>query len=115
MASKSGHTPIHAAAESGNIGQIPRDRLTVDLLISRNDSVTPRCTPPPSRATSTRSPASSSNRATLLIRNYNGGTPIGAAIRHGHADQLPAEFVPAPPTAIQKFLYRIGASRPPHA
>ena len=49
-----------------------------------------------------------------MIRNYNGGTPIGAAIRHGHADQLPEEFVPKPPTAIQKFLYRIGATRPPH-
>ena len=49
----------------------------------------------------------------MTIRNYNGGTPIGAAIRHGHSAQLPPEFVPKPPTALQKFLYKIGASRPP--
>ena len=53
------------------------------------------------------------NRATLMIRNYNGGTPLGAAMRYGHADQLPAELIPKPPGALQKLLYRLGVSRPP--
>ena len=55
------------------------------------------------------------NRATLLIRNYTGGTPIGAAIHNGHTDQLPEELRPKPPTPLQKFLYRTGFSRPPHS
>ena len=53
------------------------------------------------------------NRATLSIRNYTGGTPIGAAIHNGHADQLPEEFRPKPPTIVQKILYKTGFSRPP--
>jgi hypothetical protein len=51
-------------------------------------------------------------QATMTVRNYNGGTPIGAAIRYGHADQLPAEFVPKPPGALQRFLHKIGLARP---
>jgi len=48
-----------------------------------------------------------------MIRNYNGGTPLGAAMRYGHADQLPADLIPKPPGALQKLLYRLGVSRPP--
>ena len=50
--------------------------------------------------------------ATMTVRNYNGGTPVSAAIRHGHTDQLPAEFIPKPPTALRRFLYKIGIARP---
>jgi len=39
--------------------------------------------------------------------------PSGAAIRYGHASQLPEEFIPKPPTALDKLLYRLGAPRPP--
>ena len=55
------------------------------------------------------------NRTTLTIKNYTGGTPIGAAVHKGHADQLPAEFRPQPPTLVQRMLYKTGFFRPPYA
>jgi hypothetical protein len=113
--SKAGYTAIHAAAEAGFLAQIPRDRLTIDLLITRNDFGDTPLHAAAVEGHLDQIPREFFNRSTLFLRNYNGGTPIGAAIRHGHADQLPDEYRPKPIGPLRRFLIRLGLARPPFA
>jgi ankyrin repeat protein len=97
------------------LGQIPNDRLTLELLVSRNDFGD---TPLHAAAVEGHLkdvPPQFLNRTTLTIKNYTGATAIRAAIHNGHADQLPAEFQPQPPTFVQKLLHKTGFFRPPYA
>ena len=99
-----GNTPLHRAAMTGRISEIPRHILSIELFLVRNNSFYGD-TPIHAAAKSgqlDKVPKEFLTKETMTACDaYENGwhsqgrtpTPLERAIQYGHADQIPKEFI----------------------
>jgi ankyrin repeat protein len=113
VASKSGFTAIHAAAESGQLKKIPAGQLTADLLLTRNENGDTPLHAAASEGHLDQIPSESLNPERLLTRNYDGLTVEELARGRGHYDQIPLAARPKAISPLRRFLRNLGRFRAP--
>jgi len=96
-----GNTPLHRAAMTGRISEIPKNLLSIELFLVRNNSFYGD-TPIHAAAKSgqlDKIPKEFLTRETMTASDIYGNgrgrtpTPLERAIEYGHADQIPKEFL----------------------
>jgi len=119
---KTGDTPLHRAAKTGRISEIPRHLLTTELFMARNNSFA-RETPLHLAARYghfDKVPKEFLTKETLTVsteyekKESKTGptpprteTPLHYAVRYGHADQIPKEFLTPEFLSIEASGYRL--------
>jgi hypothetical protein len=115
VASKSGFTAIHAAAETGQLAKIPGDQLTTDLLLTRNDNGDTPLHAAAYEGHLDQIPVRHFTPELLNVRNYDGITVGRLALDRGFGDQIPPTLRPRPPGPIKRLTEKLGITRPPFA
>ena len=87
----------HGAAETGQLSQIPRERLTTDLLLTRNDNGDTPLHAAAYEGHLDQIPPSLFTPDLLAVRNYDGVAVGRVAVTRGFAGQLPTDVRPKPP------------------
>ncbi len=117
-----GDTPLHRAAKTGRISEIPRHLLTTELFMARNNSFS-RETPlhlaaqyghldkvPKeflTKETLTASTEYERKESKTGPTPPRTETPLHVAARYGHADQIPKEFLTPEFLSIEASGYRL--------
>ncbi len=119
---QNGDTPLHRAAKTGRISEIPRDLLTIELFMARNNSFA-RETPlhlaaryghldtvPKeflTKETLTASTEYERKESKTGLTPPRTETPLHYAARYGYADQIPKEFLTPEFLSIEASGYRL--------
>src|SRR5579862_4356401 len=119
---QTGDTPLHRAAKTGRISEIPRHLLTTELFMARNNSFS-RETPlhlaaqyghldkvPKeflTKETLTASTEYERKESKTGLTPPRTETPLHVAARYGHADQIPKEFLTPEFLSIEASGYRL--------
>ncbi|MGA3284938.1 MAG: ankyrin repeat domain-containing protein [Verrucomicrobiota bacterium] len=119
---QTGDTPLHRAAKTGRISEIPRHLLTIELFMARNNSFA-RETPlhlaaryghldkvPKeflTKETLTASTEYEKKESKTGSTPPRTETPLHTAARYGHADQIPKEFLTPEFLSIEAGGYRL--------
>ena len=107
---KSGNTPLHRAAKSGNIYEIPKHLLRTELFLVKNCDWqnTPHRTPLHVAAMYghlDQVPLEFLTKETLSVLDKYGRTPLHEAAASGHADRIPTEVLTPELLSTPEELY----------
>ena len=95
------------------MAQIPRERLTADLLLTRNDNGDTPLHAAAYMGHLDQVPPALFTPELLNVRNYDGVTVGRLAIQGGFTGQIPPDLRPKSPGAVSKLLTRLGMRRSP--
>ncbi len=115
MASKSGFTAIHAAAETGQLDKIPAAQLTIELLLTRNDNGDTPLHAAAYEGHLDQVPRESLSLETVGTRNYDGVSVARIAMERGFHEQIPDSARPKTISPFCQFLHYLGGFRVPFA
>jgi len=113
LPSKSGFTPIHAAAETGQLTKIPAECLTGALLLTRNDNGDTPLHAAAYEGHLDQVPASLLTRENMATRNYEGISVAALAAERGFTSQIPSSARPRSMGSISRLLRRLSGTQSP--
>ncbi len=111
--SKTGFTPAHAAAETGQLNKIPVEQLTPSLLVIRNDNGDTPLHAAAYEGFLYQVPASVLTHERMGTRNYDGISVAALAADRGHLSQIPQSSRPKTFGPVSRLLRRISRTRTP--
>jgi ankyrin repeat protein len=111
--SKTGFTAIHAAAESGQLRKISNNRLTGELMMTRNDNGDTPLHAAAFEGHLDQVPAALLTRERLSTRNYDGISVAALAIERGFISQVPEHARPKSYGPFMRLLRRVSRARSP--
>jgi len=106
-------TAIHAAAETGQLRKIPAERLTGELLMTRNDNGDTPLHAAAYEGHLDQVPEALLTRERVAARNYDGISVAALASERGFESQIPAASRPKSSHSVSRFLRRLTRTRSP--
>ncbi|MGH6990987.1 MAG: hypothetical protein ACRES9_06155, partial [Gammaproteobacteria bacterium] len=95
------------------LDKIPRDQLTADLLLTRNDNGDTPLHAAAYEGHLDQVPRELLTPERIGTRNYDGLTVLKTALNRGFENQLPEDVRPRKMGPIRRFLHNLGRRRVP--